>query len=355
MTRLTARENDHTFAARDWSETRMKPHLRSFSRLILAATFFSFQAAIAQAEPVAITAQSLPWFHIGSSDNTAGKLTYLGGLELSSQNEDFGGLSGLRVSMDGTRLFAVSDHAHWLTAEIRRDDTGQMIGLDDATLTCICRQNGQPYGSKHWGDAEAVEIDGNRAYIAFERLNRINGYDLKDDFTLGPPAQATTSFKSRGIDYSDGLEALALVPAGLSHSGRFVAITEKSLNREGNNRAFIADENTIDEFAVTRSGDYSITDATFTPDGDLLVIERRFGLSVGIGIRIRRIGWADVIPGKTVHGEVLMEAGLASRIDNMEGITAWRDSEGRTRIAILSDDNYARIQRTLLLEFVLTQ
>ena len=46
-----------------------------------------------------------------------------------------------------------------------------------------------------------------------------------------------------------------------------------------------------------------------------------------------------------------MQAGLASRIDNMEGITAWRDENGDTRIAILSDDNYSRIQRTLLLEF----
>ncbi len=315
--------------------------------------------APASAGPITITADRVEYFHLGSSSHSAGRLTFMGGLELSSPDPDFGGLSGLRFSADGSRFYAVSDNAHWLTGKLVRDSGGRLTGLEDTDYSCICRQDGQPYGSKHWGDAEAVEVAGDRVYIGFERLNRINGYDLTDTFGLGPPAQATTSLKSLNIDYSDGIEAIALIPDGLPHAGRFLVITEKSLNAAGNNRAFVVDAKTTSEFSVTRSDEYSITDATFTPQGDLLVIERRFGLSIGIGIRIRRFDWRAAADGESIKrplaGEVLLEAGLGSRIDNMEGITAWRDETGRSRIAIVSDDNYARIQRTLLLEFRLEE
>jgi len=309
----------------------------------------------ATAEAIPLTSTAVPYFHIGSSDNSAGRLTFLGGLEIESENKNFGGLSGLRFSADGTRLFSVSDHGYWFTAEIARDEKQVIAKLGNGILSCLCRTDGTPYGSKHWSDAEGVEITDKKAYVVFERLNRINVYDLKADFRIGPPAQATASFKKLNIDYAQGLEALALAPATSPLAGKFVAISEKSLDAKGNNRAFIADAKTVEEFSVIRSGDYSITDATFMPEGDLLVLERRFGLSIGIGIRIRQISGVVLKPGALVDGEVLMEAGLSSRIDNMEGITIWQTPEGETRIAILSDDNYSRLQRTLLLEFKLNQ
>lgn len=333
----------------------MKKTVIRFTTLLSTMVAILTFTATARPEVLKLATHPVEWFHIGSSDRVVGQLKFVGGLEIESENPDFGGLSGLRFSSDGSQMFAVSDKAHWLTADLLRNEAGKLVGVSAATYSCICRRNGQPYGSKHWGDAEALEITGNRAFIAFERLNRVNGYDLRGRLDLGPPAQVTASFKPFEIDYSQGIEALALVPDGLGHAGRFVVITEESLNSAGNNRAFIADANRIDEFAITRSGDYSITDATFTPDGELLVVERRFGLSSGIGIRIRRFDWAEIGAEKTVEGQVLMEAGLASRIDNMEGITSWRDTEGQIRIAILSDDNFSSLQRTLLLEFVLNQ
>lgn len=308
-------------------------------------------AAPASADPVPLTSEAVVYFNIGSSDNSAGRLTFVGGLEIESENENFGGLSGLRFSADGTRLYSVSDYGYWFTAEIARNEKQAITGISDGILACLCRADGTPYGSKHWGDAEGVEVSGKRVYVVFERLNRINGYDLKPDSRIGPPAQATASLKKFNIDYAEGLEALALAPATSPLAGKFVAISEESLDAKGNNRAFIADAKTIEEFSVVRSGDYSITDAAFLPDGDLLVLERRFGFSIGVGTRIRRISGADLKPGALVDGEVLMEAGLSSRIDNMEGITTWQTPDGETRIAILSDDNYSTLQRTLLLEF----
>lgn len=328
-----------------------KPFTGSIRTILCVALSLACTVPSALADPINVTSDPIANFHLGFSDPKAGKLTYLGGLELTSASPDFGGFSGLRIDPETGRLFTASDNGYWLTAEIRRDGAGRLSGLANSDLSCICRTDGTPYGSKHWGDAEAVEIRGNRAYIAFERLNRINGYDLTSDYRLGPPKQATTSFKSKKIDYSEGLEALALAPENSGLAGKFIAIAENSLDSNGDNRAFLADANSIEEFSIRRSEDFSVTDATFLPDGDLVIMERRFGLSVGVGIRIRRFKADDIRPGTTLSGEVLMQAGLASRIDNMEGITAWRDENGDTRIAILSDDNYSRIQRTLLLEF----
>lgn len=304
-----------------------------------------------RADPIKLTSDPIDYFNIGSSDNSAGKLTFLSGLEIESDNENFGGLSGLRFSPDGSRLFAVSDYGYWFSGEIRRDDKNNITKLKAGDLSCLCRANGQPYGTKHWGDAEGMEIIGNKAFVVFERLNRINHYDLRDDFLLGPPAQATASFKPFNIAYNEGLEAMAIAPPSSPLAGKFIAVAEESLDLKGDNRAFIADKNTVKEFSIKRSDDYSVTDATFLPDGDLLILERRFGLPIGIGMRIRRLDGNELKPGALVKGTTIMEAGLSSRIDNMEGITSWQTATGETRIAIISDDNYSRLQRTLLLEF----
>ncbi len=308
------------------------------------------------AAPVSLTTEAIEYFNIGFSDNSAGKLTFLGGLEIASEEADFGGFSGLRLSGDGTRLFSVSDAGFWFTAEIIRSPGRAMKSLVDSDLSCLCKADGTPYPSKRWADAEGLEIHGKRAYVSFERLNRINVYDLKNDYFPGPPVQATASFKPFSISANKGLEAMALAPATSPLAGKFVAIAEEDLDANGNNRAFIADAKSITEFSITRSDDYSVTDASFLPDGDLLILERRIGLSIGVGMRIRRIKSADLAPGRTADGEILMEAGLTSRIDNMEGIATWQTPEGETRIAVISDDNFnRRLQRTLLLEFRLEE
>lgn len=283
------------------------------------------------------------------------RLDFLGGLEITAEDDAFGGISGLRLDREGRRLFAVSDSAYWFSADIRRDDDGRVIGLADADYSCLCRASGEPYGSKHWGDAESVEIAGDRAFIAYERLNRINTVKLLDrGRRTGPPRQATASFSRLNIAYNGGLEAVALAPPGLPIAGRLIAIAEESLDEAGNHRGFIASTNgeaPIETFSVERRDGFNITDAVFLPVGDLLILERRFGFGIGLDMRIRRLPGDAIRAGATLDGPVLIEAGLASGIDNMEGIAVSREPRGGTRITVISDDNFSMLQRTLLLEF----
>ena len=108
-------------------------------------------------------------------------------------------------------------------------------------------------------------------------------------------------------------------------------------------------------FSVSRSNDFDITDAALTPAGDLLILERHFSFTRGVGMRIRRVPLAEIKPGALLTGTVLVEADNAHQIDNMEAIDVHGNAAGETIVTIVSDDNFSPLQRTLLLRFALIE
>jgi len=91
------------------------------------------------------------------------------------------------------------------------------------------------------------------------------------------------------------------------------------------------------------------------PSGDLLLLERKFSWLGGVGIRIRRVALASVVPGAVIDGPAIFNADLGNEIDNMEGIDAHVTGEGDTVLTLISDDNFSMIQRNLLLQFTLVE
>jgi hypothetical protein len=91
------------------------------------------------------------------------------------------------------------------------------------------------------------------------------------------------------------------------------------------------------------------------PDGDLLILERKFSWLEGVGIRIRRIELGSLAPGALVDGPAIFNADLGQEVDNMEGIDVHVTEEGETVLTMISDDNFSPIQRTLLLQFTLVE
>ena len=94
---------------------------------------------------------------------------------------------------------------------------------------------------------------------------------------------------------------------------------------------------------------------TVSPSGDLLLLERKFSLLGGVGIRIRRIALASVAPGAVIDGPSIFDADLGNEIDNMEGIDAHVTPEGEIVLTLISDDNFSMIQRNLLMQFTLVE
>jgi hypothetical protein len=86
-----------------------------------------------------------------------------------------------------------------------------------------------------------------------------------------------------------------------------------------------------------------------------LLLERKFSWLGGIGIRIRRIPLASVVPGAVIDGPSIFDADLGNEVDNMEGIDAHVTPEGDTVLTLVSDDNFSLVQRNLLLQFTLVE
>ena len=151
-----------------------------------------------------------------------------------------------------------------------------------------------------------------------------------------------------------GLEAFAVAPADGPLAGAIVTIAERSLDRAGNHRGFILGGRRAGTFSLKRTKPFDVSDAAFLPDGDLLVLERRFSFSDGLGMRIRRIPGATIRPGATIDGPVLIEADMGDQIDNMEGLAIRTGEHGETILTLVSDDNgNTFLQRTILLQFAL--
>jgi hypothetical protein len=132
-----------------------------------------------------------------------------------------------------------------------------------------------------------------------------------------------------------------------------VAISERGLDSTGNLRGFLIGGKTPGEFSVARHNDFDISDCAVLPDRDLMLLERRFTWTTGIAVRLRRVPLDALAPGAVVDGKEILTADMGYQIDNLEGLSVHRDSNGETLLTMVSDDNFSRLQRTILLQFAL--
>ena len=171
---------------------------------------------------------------------------------------------------------------------------------------------------------------------------------------MGPPLREIDFLiPRRELRYNHGMETVARAPANSHLQGARIVIAERSIDEDGNLFAAILEGPERGLFFVARSDGFDVTDGVFLPDGDLLLLERRFSLATGVAMRIRRIAGEDIRAGVLVDGMLLHEADMTHQIDNMESIDWWRRDDGALVIALMSDDNQSILQRTLYLEFVL--
>ena len=304
---------------------------------------------------IPVKAMVIPEFKRGGGTRY-GQLEYLGGLVMATKNGEMGATSSIRLLADGKRFISIMDTGHWATGEIERDSSGTLSGIKDYTITTM-RDSGSHKSRDHKDnlDAEGMAIDGDHILVSFERDHRIATYPLAT-FTESEPLKVERplkgGYKLRG---NGGLEAILKAPDDSAMKGALVWVAERSYNADGNFIAGVQSGPQKGIFAIERVAPYDVTDGVFLDDETFLLLERKFGLRDGIGMRIRRFKGADIAPGKTVSGTVVMEADFSHQIDNMEGLDAFRAEDGSTHLIVVSDDNHSLIERNLMLEFKLVE
>ncbi|MBB3594329.1 hypothetical protein FHX08_004733 [Rhizobium sp. BK529] len=302
-------------------------------------------------EAAKIISRQISDFHIGRNETRFGPLEFVGGLEMVSSNSLFGSLSSIRMRPDGKSFIGVLDTGHWLTGSIERDAKGRLLGLSGVEITPMRDRVGRLHEGKGQMDAEGLALDGDRILVSFEQDHRVDVYP--DPGFLVSPSVATIDIliPQDEMRANRGIETMVVAPRSSPLKGAPVIVTERSLNEDGNRLAAILAGPLKGQFAVARDGSFDVTDGAFVPGGDLLLLERRFNMSEGIGMRIRRIKGRDIKPGAVVSGDLLVEGNFNYNIDNMEGLDAFQAADGTTHIILVSDDNHSILQRNLMLEF----
>jgi hypothetical protein len=307
--------------------------------------------------PVSIEVNARPLNGFDTRDRARmrfGELEFRSGLMLTSGFRGFGGLSGLRLDAKGERFIAISDKGGWFTGRIAYRGKA-MTGLEEVEASPLLWSDGKPITSRGWFDSESIALDGALVYVGLERVNRILRYDFSKGFTRALGEEVPLPPPARKLPYNKGLEALVAVPKGQPLAGTLIAISERALDAQGNILGFLIGGRTPGPFAVRRNEDFDVSDATLTPSGDMLLLERKFSWIGGVGIRIRHIAQKSIAPGSIIDGPAIFSADLGYEIDNMEAIDAHVGSGGETVITMISDDNFSMVQRNLLLQFTLVE
>lgn len=310
-----------------------------------------------------LTAYPIPQF--GSDwpiGHAKGALTFLGGLELESDETEFGSLSGAVIGPDGRWVF-VSDTGLVWQLRLLSTPSGTPKGVSDVVGRLILDETGSSFPAKDFSDAEAIALspDGQHYVVAFETYHRLLLYPIGPDGRFAPGGQRVEMpDDTRRLRYSKGLEAVATAPTNTPLAGALVALAERPPrpSTEPDLSGWIVGGPRPGAFHIARDERFDATDAAFLPTGDLLLLERRIWLGDGPRLRIRRFASADIVPGARLQGTTLLTvSGRDAPVDNMEALvieTDPADPPGSHRLTLVSDNNRSILQRTLVLRFLLT-
>jgi hypothetical protein len=282
---------------------------------------------------ISIKAEALPLNPADPKQTAVGDFVYAGGLKLTSaQTSRLHGLSDLDVQPDGS-LISVGDEGDLLKARVVLDAGGRLTGVTEAKLTALAGLDGKPLQGKDNRDSEGLALmPSGDLLVSFERHDRIWLYP-KD----GGPPRAVPSPAVK-FPFNEGMEALAPDPdrgpgayfAGGETTGRTWACTLSGPCVEGP--------------TVGLGLGFGLVAARRLPQGRTAWLLRAFNPITRSVIQLR-------ITDAT--GGVLdqMELRGPLTVDNFEGLAAVPAKDGAVRFYLISDDNFPRSQRTLLLAF----
>lgn len=275
--------------------------------------------------------------------NRLGPLRFVGGWQLTSSARAFGGLSALDVN--GQNVTAVSDIGAIVRFRIGRFGTVSNARIDPIPAGC------GNVTEKFDTDSESLAHDATRAqwWIGFEWRNVI--CRVSSDLATGERVTAPRTMAGWPRKY--GPETLVQL-----NDGRFLAIEEGQPGTATPRRVLIFNGDPADPATPVALLSYAPpvgfnpTDGAQLPDGRLLILNRRFALASLFTAKLVIINPAAMQPGSTMTGRVIATFESPVITDNFEGLSVTVEN-GQPMLWIVSDDNYMRWQRTLLLKFAL--
>lgn len=267
------------------------------------------------------------------------RLVPVAGYTLHSHDPAFGGFSA--IGWRGGRAYLMSDGGN-LASFVLSD--GAAVDARGHVLP-----DGPGVGwDRADRDSESVALDpsGDAAWVGYENQNEIWRYShdfRRVDRRSAPPLM-------RKWVRNQGAEALVRLK-----DGRFVAFAERQPSRRERYAVLFSGDPTDPKtraasFRFIPPDRYDPSDAAVLPDGDLLILTRRFQYPFTFSAKLVRVAAAALKPGAKVGGEVI--ATLASPIvaENCEGIAVTEEG-GATMVWIVTDNDAMPVRPSYLLKF----
>jgi hypothetical protein len=255
---------------------------------------------------------------------------------LGATDPNFGGLSGISVVDDNT-LLAISDSGGWVSLSL---ENGAPSG---ASLGYMRGADGKFLNGKFENDAEDVAYRDGIALVSFERDFRMEAFATG---TCGAAAKAVrvaklpVSHDGRAIDQNEGPEAMTLTPSGTLRFGYEGA--SDSLSPLGRVLANGAGE--WSGGAAPNPAGFALVSMATVSLPSLSEPERTVYLYRAFDpLRGARsvLVWGDGATQKLTLSRPVMT-------DNFEGMAVQPTGPDTARIWLVSDDNFTKLQRTLL-------
>jgi len=296
-------------------------------------------AKVTEAPPQrALTIKAMP-ISLNPEDgnqSTIGELQYVAGWVLQSDNDDFGGWSGL-VMQGEEALVAINDQGNWLQASFNISAPSPfsrgVLSLFDPSSE---RADKEDY------DAESLIALPSGYLVGFEQNHRIMQVDAINEDSAKP---YETGVDFRGLSKNSGIEAMAMLP-----DNRLIMFAENGRNTKGQTPAWIVSQGKATMVDFSPPENYSPTDAAALPNGDVLLLLRRYSVTTGASAKILHITATEIEEG-VLRGREIATLKSPLSVDNMEGLDAQVLPNGNIRLFLISDDNFNRLQRTLFMVF----
>jgi len=269
-----------------------------------------------------------------------GALAPVGAVSLSSNHRTLGGFSALALHRGHAIL--LTDGGLLVRFRIAG---GRVQMLPGASL-----EEGPESGwNRASRDTEALAVDpaSGRLWIGYERINAIWRYTPDGrhaESAAYPPLM-------RDWGSNTGPESLTRLA-----DGRFLALREGSMKRSGARAAllFAGDpsfhDTPVAPLRYLPPPGYAPSDAATLPNGDVLVLNRRWRPPLRFDALLVRLRAADIRPGALLHGPVVARLGGLLGGENVEGLAVSRE-RGETMIWMVTDNDEWSWRRTILAKF----
>lgn len=251
---------------------------------------------------------------------------------LRSSDKRFGGLSALSKTQTG--FISLSDRGNLFLF----DET-----LENMRVLPLKNKSGEPLSGKRKTDAESLALVAQDTfYVAFERNHRVRPYGMD-----GMPLSQKIDLPQAVLDLPEnaGFEAiesfrdgrLVLLAEGKKNADETMLLVEGKVEGDWQRRSLPL----FDNFRPTGLSRLVGTDR-------FILLERFYAPLKGNRIRLSLL---DAENGKRLA--LLAELAPPIPVDNFEGISVYQDKDGQIILALISDDNFNFLQRTLLMKLVL--